>query len=115
MKYKFEGIGKFQATWQFALLASSPFAFLTNGFFGKIVFWFLVRFNMKAASKGLVLANVGISKLQVRAEEKEYNEIFDEAFKQINEKKGRLTDEEKKSIDDKVISAFERFAVFVKL
>ena len=115
MKYKFDGIGRAAATWQFALLATTPLAPLTNGFFGKVVFYFLVRLNMALASYGLIMLNVGISNLQIDAQEKEYSKVIDNALEKVRNKNGKLTKEEADEIDAQVIAAFERFAVFGKL
>lgn len=112
MKYRFEGIGKLGATLMFSALAASPLAWLTNGLVGKIVFFLLTEFSMFLSNHGLIILNMAIADLKTLSEKKNFDGAFDDAFKEIHEKRERLTPEEKKRIDDKVISAFRDFASF---
>lgn len=114
-KYKFEGIGKASATATFVALASTPLAKLTQGFVGKILYALLTLFFSGLASVGLVVLNIGIAKVETLLEQKDFDGSFDEAFKIINAKGGKLTQQEIAEIDSKVIDAFRKFAVFGKL
>ena len=111
-KHDLSGIGKASALLTMKLLAASPLAPLTGGFGGKITYWFLTWMYTRLASVGLVVLNVGAAAVQTLAEKEEFDGSFDDAFKIINERKGILTDEETKSIDDKVIRAFRRITDF---
>ncbi len=114
-KYKFDGIAKASATVTFLALASTSFAPLTIGFTGKVFFFFLQFFYTGLASIGLVVLNIGIADLKTISEKNDFDGSFDEAFKIINAKGGKLTDAEKKSIDNKVIAAFRKFGAFGQL
>ncbi len=115
MKHKFKGIGKAGALLMFAGLAASPFAVITNGIAGKITFWLLEQLSMWMADKGLIILNIGAAKINTLSEQQDFDGSFEQAFKEIHENNDRLTDEQKKAIDDKVISAFRKFATFGEL
>lgn len=115
-KYKFDGIGKAGAVATFAALAANPSTlWLTQGFIGKVIFYLLTMLYSRLASAGLVILNVGVAKVEVLIEQKEFDGSFDEAFKIINAKGGALTEAEKRAIDSKVIAAFRNFAAFGKV
>lgn len=115
-KYKFEGIGKASATATFLAMSLDPrFASLTQGFTGKVIFSLLTYFYSGLASIGLVVLNIGISRIQVISERKEFDGSFDDAFKIINEKGSRLTKEERDAIDMRVINAHNHFGSFGEL
>ncbi len=113
LKYKFDGIGKAGALATFAALAANPntIAF-TQGILGKIIFWFLTKLYSGLASLGLVVLNLGVAKVELLIDQKEFDGSFDDAFRIINEKGGKLTDKEKAQIDAKVIAAFRKFGPF---
>lgn len=111
-KYDLPGFGKVQALLVFTAMASGPLAFLTTGIPGKIVFPLLELAGEWLASKGLVLLNIGAEKVETLIEENAYDGSFEKAFEAINAKRGKLTDAEKKSIDDKVIAAARKFFSF---
>lgn len=96
----------------FSGLAASPLAWLTTGLVGKITFWFLTKFTEWLASNGLIILNIGVANVQTLIEKSAFDKTFEEAFKAIHGNPDRLTEEQKKSIDDKVISAFRKFASF---
>lgn len=112
VKYKFEGIGSTSATLTLALMSSSPLAWFTVGIQGRFTYWLLKWLYMGLASRGLVVLNIGVAKVTTIAEQIEFDGSMDEAFRIINERKGSLSAAEVKAIDDKVISAFRRFATF---
>jgi hypothetical protein len=115
-KYEFDGIGKAGAMATFAALALNPATLpLTQGFWGKILFYALTWFYARLASVGLVVLNIGIANVETLLQEKEFNGSFDEAFQIINQKGGKLTEAEKASIDAKVIAAFRKFGVFTSV
>jgi hypothetical protein len=106
-KHKLDGFGKLGATGIFLWLSTSTPA-LTKGFWGQFLWYILNKIFSAAASKGLVLMNVGISTVETLSEEKDFTGSFDEAFRIINSK-GQLTPEEVKAIDDKVKNAARKF------
>lgn len=114
VKYQFPGIAKFNALLLFTALGSSPAAFLTNGLLGKFVYFFLNRFGNWLANQGLALANMGVDALIISEQHGNYEQVMDEAFEEIKKKKGRLSPEERKKIDDKVKDAFREFAPFTR-
>lgn len=69
-------------------------------------------FYMWLADHGLIAMNVGIADLEVMSQESGFNGSLDDAFKIIEARKDGLTDAEKKKIDDRVISAFDKFSDF---
>lgn len=110
--YQYEGIGKAGALVIFAWLAASPFAFLTTGILGKIVFFIVSKITTYAATKGVMILNVAIADIQTIAQKDDFDGSFDEAFKEIHGNRDKLTPAQKKAIDDKVIAAFRKFASF---
>lgn len=112
MKYRFEGIGATSATLTIAALAASPLAWFTQGLQGRIVFHLLKWLYMGLASKGLIVLNIGVSKVEVLVQKGQFDGSMDEAFKIINERQGKLTPEEIHSIDSKVIVALRKFGRF---
>ncbi len=96
----------------FAALAASPFSWFTNGLAGEITFWLLQQFSMWMADKGLIILNVAAADINTISEKNDFDGSFDQAFKEIHENEDRLTPEQKKAIDDKVIKAFRQFAAF---
>jgi len=114
VKYQFKGMSRFNATLLFTALASSAWgSFLTTGLMGKFVFFILEKIGNWIANQGLALANIGIDEIKIMAEKDNFESVMDEAVKEVQNKKGRLTDAEKKKIDNRVKSAFRRFATFV--
>ena len=113
-KHDLSGIGGFQASIAFAALAANPStAGITTGLLGKIVFYFISKLFTALSSLGLVLLNVGASKIETALDKANYDGSFDSAEKAINEIRGtgrELNPEEVAAIDDKVIIAFEKFA-----
>ncbi len=112
MKHKFEGIGEASATATLSAIATSSMAWAATGVIGRVVFALLKWFYMALANRGLILLNVGIAHIQVMSQKENFDGTFDEAFKALNEKGSALTDEEKKQIDDRVISALRKFVDF---
>jgi len=110
--YQYEGIGKAGALVIFAWLASTPLVFLTNGILGKFVFFILTRFCAYLAGKGIMILNIAVADIQIVAQKNDFDGSFDEAFKEIHGQRDKLTPEQKKAIDDKVIRAFRKFADF---
>lgn len=111
-KHKLDGIGSASATLTFLALAGSPLAFLTQGFLGKITHYILTQIYSRLASQGLVVLNIGVAKVQTLAEQREFDGTFDDAFDLINKSGGRLSADDIKAIDDKVIRALRRFTDF---
>lgn len=112
-KYDFKGIKKLGATLIFTALASTPFAFLTNGLLGRVTFFLLERFTNWLANNGLILANVGIAFVKTNMEQSAFENAMAAALKEVKENEGKLSPAEIKAIDDKVIKTFDDFAVMV--
>ncbi len=111
-KHRFEGIGRASALLIFTKLAASPAVAVTQGLLGKVIFFLFTHLFSGLASCGLVLLNLGVANIEILSEKKNFDGSFDEAFKFINERGGRLTREEAKQVDDGVIDAFRRFIDF---
>lgn len=112
-KHDFKGIGKASALMVMTAFAGNPATlFLSQGIAGRIINYGLTILFSRLASLGLVVLNVGVVTVETLAEAKEFDGSFDEAFAIINKKGKGLTDEEIKAIDNKVIAAFRKFAVF---
>lgn len=111
-KHEFTGIGSASATLTFVALAGSPLAFLTQGLLGKITHCILTQVYSRLASQGLVVLNIGVARVQTMAERKDFDGTFDEAFELINKRGGKLSDEEIKRIDSKVIDSLRKFTDF---
>lgn len=112
MKYQFSGIGDKTATITMMLLASTPLAFLTIGFWGTITHWALSRLYMWLASNGLILLNIGIANIQVALQRDDWDKALAEAWAIVDNKTKELSDAEKKKIDDRVRAAHRKFAAF---
>ena len=108
-KYQFDGIAKFNATVIFTAMAASPLAFLTTGLLGRFTFFALTKLGNVIANKGLIIANVGVDYVLTLNQKGNFDSIIEDALKEVKDKKGRLTDAEKKAIDDKVIASFKLF------
>ncbi len=118
MKYEFEGIGAVSATAAMVALAGSPLKALVAGPLGRIVFFALKLFFMAAASKGLILVNVGIADVRTIMEQGGFDGSWsaaEKAIKKIKDQGRELTSAEIKAIDQPVIDAFRKFATFGKL
>jgi len=113
--YDYSGIGRAEALLLFSALAASPWAVLTNGFLGSIVFWILTKICTGLANKEVMVLNVGATTLQTIMQKGEFDATLDAAFKAIKGNPDRLSAAEKAKIDDPVIAAFRKFAVFGQL
>lgn len=111
-KYDFEGIARAGALLQFTALAASGAAPLTNGILGKFTFFLLVQLNKFLASNGLILLNIGVENVSTIIRKENFDSTLEAAFDAVHGNPDRLTAEEKKEIDDKVISAFDKFVDF---
>lgn len=111
-KHELTGIGSASATLTFVALAGSPLAFLTQGFLGKITHYILTQVYSRLASQGLVVLNIGVARVQTMAQRKDFDGTFDDAFDLINKSGGRLSPDDIKAIDDRVISALRKFTDF---
>lgn len=113
---RFSGIGEASAAVVMAALAANPSTLvLTQGFAGKVVFFFLKIGFMALASLGLIVLNVGSAKIETIVTSNKFDGSWDTAEKLIKEiqDSGRtLTPEEIKKIDGPVIAAFRKFASF---
>lgn len=110
---RYDGIARFSAAMVFSALATGPLSFLTKGMLGSVTFYVLRWASGWAASKGIVLLNLGVDYIQVEMEKRTYVEVMEEALAQVRASKGRLSKEDKKRIDDKVKLAFKSFVTFI--
>lgn len=114
-KYDFPGIKKAGA---FALKA----ALASQSWYLFIVKWklapicdYLIEYAVNwAANKGLIVLNLGAIYIGGSIDQHAFDKALDEALHQVELSKGKLTDAEKKKIDDAVIAAFRRMAPFTK-
>ena len=113
-KHDLSGMGGFQASLAMAFLATNPStAGITQGIIGKLLHYFLTKLFSALSSLGLVLANVGASRVETALDKSGYDgswETAEDAIQSIIGQGRELTPDEVKQIDDKVIAAFEKFA-----
>lgn len=109
----FPGISKFSATLIFTALASGSLAFLTKGVMGTITMFFLTKFSQWLSFKGITLLNVGADIVIIESEFSEFNSAMDEALERVRKSQGKLSDAQKKEIDEKVKASFRKFISFV--
>ena len=107
-KHKFTGIGKLNATVVF-MWVNSQLPGLTTGIAGKILWWFLQQVGTGLASAGVVLANVGIAKVETMIERDDFKSAMEDAIKAVDENLSTITPAEGKALDDKVKKAFDKF------
>lgn len=114
IKYQFDGIAKFNATLIFTALSGTAWGgFLTSGFVGRLVFFFLTKFGNWLANQGLAMANIGVDIILTAHEKNQYEQVIGEAIKKVQSIKRPLTKEEISAIDDQVKRAARRFISFV--
>lgn len=115
---KYSGIGEASASAVLASLSLNPTTVgLTTGFMGRIIFFICKIFFTVLAALGLVILNVGASKIQTLVDEGNYTGSREDAEKLIEAIRttGRdLTPEEIKEIDEPVKAAFRKFGRFGK-
>jgi len=116
-KYDFKGIKRLgsdailgiAASW----LSSIGLSFLvTNKLSYTILSFFVEKYVNSLANNGLIMLNVGAINLKAPKNQKAFDEAMFEALK-IVEEKSKLTPEEVKEIDDKVIRTFRKHALYV--
>lgn len=117
-KHKLEGIGAASAAMVMAAIAANPAtAWFVKGIPGKIIYWILTKMFSGFASLGLVVMNVGASRIQTIVDGKNFDGAWDSAeeFIAAIRASGReLTPEEVKKIDEPVIKAFRKWASFAR-
>jgi len=112
VKHKLDGIGSKAATATMMLLASTPMAWLAVGAWGTATHYLLTKLFSWLAGNGLILANVGISNIEIALQKNEWEKIINEAWTIVDNKTKELSDDEKKRIDDRVRDAHRKFASF---
>lgn len=112
MKHQLDGIGGAAATGTMMLLATTPLAWLGVGAWGTATHFILTKFYTWLAGNGLILANVGISNVQIAMEKNEWERVIAEAWEIVDDKTKELSDAEKKRIDDRVRAAHRKFGAF---
>lgn len=113
--YDYSGIGKAEALLIYSALAASSWAFLTTGFLGTVVFQLLTYICTQLANVEVLILNVAATDIQTLIGQGDFDATFDQAFKQIQANKDKLTTAQKAKIDAPVIAAFTKFAIFGQL
>lgn len=114
-KYDFPGIKKLGIAGFRVALASSPYTAWALKF-GSLTDLFLGFIANYLANKGLILLNLGAIYVEGEIDQRSLDSAMDEALKQITNLGGldKLTPEQKREIDDKVIKAARSFIVIGK-
>lgn len=98
-----------------AFAANPGTLFLTTGILGKIVTWGLTQLFSMMASAGLVLLNVGASRVETLIDGNKFDGTWDSAeefIKAIRDTGRDMTPEEIARIDGPVIEAFRKWGHF---
>lgn len=114
-KYKYENLAKASATsLMVALAASSWGAPLVVGVQGKVIFELFKLLSMLFASIGVVLLNVGVANVEVWLEKGTFDGTMEDVLDYIKAKggKNKLTEQEKKELNAKIIAAHNKFGTF---
>ena len=111
-KYNFPGIKKLgSAGLRVALASNASTAWMLKfGSFTDLILEFVTNW---LANKGLVMLNIGAIYVEGQLDQKSFDSAMDSAIRDITNLGGvdRLTPEQKKAIDDKVIKAARKFIV----
>ncbi len=110
-KYDFQGIQKMGLVGLTIALSNSPYtAWITKFPLSNLILQFLINW---AVNNGLVLLNLGAIYVEGEIDQHAMDSAMTKAMDQISIKQGRdkLTDAEKKAIDDQVIKAARKFIV----
>ena len=115
-RYDFKGIKKLGAKGLALALSSTPWgAWLVNtpfiSTFTNLLLELIVNW---LANEGLIILNIAAIQVSGEMDQKQFDDAMSEAFKIIEFPGAKLTPEQMKEIDDKVIEAFRKFAVFTK-
>ncbi len=95
-----------------ALLASTPWGvWLVTGFPGKITNFILQLFTGYLANRGLMILNVGVIMFDEKVDPYLFDMAMDGAIKEVENSGGKLTKEQIKAIDAKVIEAARKLIV----
>lgn len=115
-KHKLEGIGAASAAMVTSAIALNPStSWMVSGIPGKVISWILTKLFSMMASLGLVVLNVGASRIETLVDGKNFDGAWDSAeeFIAAIRNTGReMTPEEIKKIDEPVIKAFRKWAKF---
>lgn len=116
MTRDYKNIGKAHADAVFLILAANPTTLaLTQGFWGKIIYLILSHYGTWLASKELMVLNVGYDFVDTILQQKNFDGTLNEAYKIIATKGSTITPEEGAAIDNRVKSAFGKFAAFMRV
>lgn len=111
-KYDFKGIKKYGAKGLIAALASTTWgawvALPWVSPFFDLAFQFLANW---LANKGLVMLNIAAIAVDGEWTQKDFDSAIDNALNQVAIPGSKLTPDQMKAIDDKVIQAFKKFAI----
>lgn len=114
-KYNFSGIKKLGSAAIRAAFATSPNTawLLKFGALTDLVLEFLMNW---LANKGLIILNLGAIYVSGELDQRSLDSAMDDAIKEITNLGGidKLTPEQKRAIDDKVIKAARKFIVIGK-
>ena len=114
-KYDFKGIKKYGAKGLFLALSSTSFGgFLAKWGLGGALEIALEWLANWLANKGLLVLNIGAIVVEGEFDQKAFDREMDEALKKVEMAGGKLTPEQMRAIDNEVIEAFRKFAVFTR-
>jgi hypothetical protein len=111
-KYNFPGLKKNGARALEMLLASFSWgaSLLKIPILGSLVHSFLELFVNFLANKGLVFLNITDIVIEGKWDQERFDDAMEKALASVELSHEKLTDEQRKRIDDTVIAAFRKFA-----
>lgn len=113
-RYDFKGLKKYGAQGLIIALGTTAWgaAILKVPILGTLLRGCSEFFANWLANKGLMVLNLGAIFVSGEFDQKSFDAAMDKALSEVSQSGGKLTDEQKKRIDDEVIAAFRRFARF---
>jgi phosphoribosylformimino-5-aminoimidazole carboxamide ribonucleotide (ProFAR) isomerase len=114
-KYDFKGIKKYGAKGLLLALTSSPYFAWVNTWGVRNVAEVILEWVVNwFANSGLMVLNITAISVEGKWDQKDFDAAMEEALKKVEISGGTLTPEQQKAIDDAVIKAFRKFAIFTK-
>lgn len=114
-KYDFRGIKQLGAKALLRVIAATPWGAALMRFGAgpalEICFEWLANW---LANKGLVFLNIGAISAEGAWDQKAFDAAVEAGLAEVAVKRGKLTPEQEKAIDDKVRAAARRFLVFTR-
>lgn len=114
-KYDFAGIKKFGAAGIKAALSSTPWgAWLVSKWMEPITDILLGWAINWLANEGLIVLNVGAIAVSGDWDQKAFDSALSDGLRKVELSGGKLTEAERKKIDDEVIKAARRFIIITR-